>query len=307
MRLKVKAIQALEPEYGLSVMLSVAGMARSTYYYQCSIMNRPNKHEDIVRTMRKLHRIHKGRYGYRRMAAALKDEQYVVNHKTVRKLMVSNGLICKVRRKKKKYKPSPELAAVPNILNREFNADAPFQKGVTDVTEFDVGRNRVYVSAIQDLFDGAVISMSYSIYNNTELIMSMYQQMSPKIQKRLNNMLIHSDQGSLYRTIRYRDFISSKNITQSMSRKGNCYDNAVIESFFGTFKCETLRLYPIHTIEQLKQELQEYANYYNQKRLKSTLGYKSPFQYRKDKGFGNFTYLCSLNNAFGADYTNQLS
>lgn len=305
MRFKVRAIQALEPEYGLPILLKVAGMARSTYYYQCSVINRPDKHNSIVKRMMELHEKHKGRYGYRRMTAALRSEHCVINHKTVRKLMRENGLVCKIRRKRKIHKASAELGAVPNVLNREFNADAPFQKGVTDVTEFNVGKHRVYVSAIQDLFDGAIISMSYSLDNNTELIMSMYNQISPREQALLDNMLIHSDQGILYRTIRYRDFIVSKNITQSMSRKGNCYDNAVIESFFGTFKSETLRLYPITTIEQLKQELQEYANYYNQERLKSTLGYKSPFQYRKDNGFEKFTYLCNTVKADGTCKPNR--
>lgn len=286
-------------------MLKVAGMARSTYYYQCSVMNRPDKHENIVRRMKELHEKHKGRYGYRRLTAALRNEHHVINHKTVRKLMRENGLECKIRRKRKMHRPSAELAIVPNILNREFNAETPFQKGVTDVTEFNVGKHRVYVSAIQDLYDGAVISIAYSLDNNTELIMSMYNQVSPREQSLLDNMLIHSDQGILYRSIRYRDYIASKNITQSMSRKGNCYDNAVIESFFGTFKCETLRLYQINTIEQLKQELQDYVNYYNQERLKSTLGYRSPFQYRKDNGFEKFTYLCNANKADGTFIPNR--
>lgn len=101
-------------------------------------------------------------------------------------------------------------------------------------------------------------------------------------------MMIHSDQGILYRTVRYHDFVRSHSIVQSMSRRANCYDNATVESFFGTFKSETIRLYPITSLDQLVKELIEYATYYNEVRLKSTLGYKSPFQYRKENGFENF-------------------
>lgn len=299
MKFKVMAIQALEPIYGLPTMLEVAGMARSTYYYQCKAIKKPGRHEAVIKRLKELHERNKGRYGYRRLTAALRNYGFTINHKTVRRLMKQNSLVCQIRKKKKTYKAATELGTVPNILNREFSAIAPFEKGVTDVTEFDVGKQRVYVSAILDLYDGAVISMVYSLGNNTELIMSMFDHIPQAEQELLNNMLIHTDQGPLYRTARYRDFVASKNITQSMSRRGNCYDNAVIESFFGTFKCETIRLYEIGTMEQLILELQDYANYYNQDRLKSTLGYKSPFQYRKENGFGNFTYLCKANKAYG--------
>lgn len=284
------AIKALEPEFGLSLMLKVAGMARSSYYYHLQGLNRKSKYDDIVRRLKYLHKLHKERYGYRRLTAALHNEGIVINHKTVRKLMREHGLECRIRRKRKTGLSAlgPGLAASPNILNRDFHADAPFEKGVTDVTEFDVGSDRVYVSAILDLYDGAVISIVYSLKNNTDLIMSMYEQVPDDHKNYLDNMLIHTDQGILYRSVRYKEFIDSHSITQSMSRRGNCYDNAVVESFFGTFKAETIRLYRINTLEQLAEELKDYARYYNRERLKSTLGYKSPFDYRKDNGFEKF-------------------
>lgn len=291
MTLKVRAIKALEPKFGLRLMLEVAGMARSTYYYHLGRIDRPDRHQGVIQQLKKLYELHKGRYGYRRLTAALRNEGIVVNHKTVRKLMREHGLECKIRRKRKKslLVYGPGLPAVPNILNRDFHTDAPFKKGVTDVTEFDVGSKRVYVSAILDLYDGAVISIVYSLRNDTDLIMSMYNQIPLNSRSYLERMLIHTDQGILYRTIRYKEFVKSFSIRQSMSRRGNCYDNAVIESFFGTFKAETIRLYRIETLEQLTAELQDYARYYNRERIKSTLGYKSPFQYRRDNGFEEFT------------------
>lgn len=279
------AIHALEPEFGLPVLLKVAEMARSTYYYHKSLLNKPDKYEEVADKLKELHSLHKGRYGYRRLTATLREDGYAINHKTVRKLMRRTGIECRIRRRKKRVSVSPELAAKPNILARQFHADAPFQKAVTDVTEFSVSGHKVYVSALLDLYDGAVISMVMSSRNNTDLVMSMFDNMDQDKLNRLENMLIHSDQGILYRTTRYYEFLKTNHIVQSMSRRGNCYDNAVVESFFGTFKSETIRLYPIKSIEQLSNELIDYSKYYNEVRLKSSLGYKSPLEYRKSNGF----------------------
>lgn len=269
-------------------MLKVAGMARSTYYYRLKTLNKVDKYKAVKARLRYLYRRNRGRYGYRRMTAALNNEGIHINHKTVCRLMRAEGIVCSIRQKRRLNKPSPELAAVPNVLNRNFKADEPFQRGVTDVTEFDVGGQRVYLSALIDLYDGAVISLVYSLSNNTDLVMSMYEAIPKKKIRLLDNMLIHSDQGILYRTIRYNNFIRSHHITQSMSRRGNCYDNAVAESFFGTFKSETIRLYAIDTLQGLSDELKAYVKYYNEERIKSTLGYKSPLQYRKDNGYADF-------------------
>ena len=115
------------------------------------------------------------------------------------------GIECRIRRRKKRTRASAELSARPNILARQLHADAPFEKAVTDVTEFTIGGHRVYVSALLDLYDGAVISIAMSC-NNTDLIMSMFDSMSQAKLDRLENILIHSDQGVLYRTVRYHEF-----------------------------------------------------------------------------------------------------
>lgn len=260
-------------------------MARSTYYYNKSLPDKPDKHKAAAARLRELHAFHKGRYGYRRLTAAMQAEGYVINHKTVLKLMHRSGIECRIRRRKKQARASAELDTRPNILARQFHADAPFEKAVTDVTEFTVGGRKVYVSALLDLYDGAVISIAMSCNNNTDLIMSMFESMSQAQLDKLENTMIHSDQGILYRTIRYHEFLQTKHIVQSMSRRGNCYDNAVVESFFGIFKSETIKILPIRTLEQLAKELADYTKYYNEVRIKSTLGYKSPLEYRKCNGF----------------------
>lgn len=258
-------------------------MARSTYYYNRKAQSAPIKHESARKALKALHERHRGRYGYRRMTAALLQQGIVLNHKTVRRLMREEGVECKIRRKRKYNRVSAEMAALPNLLNRDFSSEAPFVKAVTDVTEFNLGALKVYVSALIDLYDGAVMSLVMSTRNDTELVMSTFDDIPKDDLARLK--MIHSDQGVLYRTYRFHDFVSSLQIQQSMSRRGNCYDNAVAESFFGTFKCETVKLYQIRSKEDLAKELVEYARYYNEERLKSTLGYKSPMQYRRANGF----------------------
>ena len=243
-------------------------MARSSYYYRLRLMGTPDKYAHIRKRIKELHQRHRGRYGYRRLTASLRQEGYLINHKTVSRLMHAEGIVCEIRKKRKRLKSSHELKTSPNLLNRQFNATAPFRKGVTDVTEFDVGKQRVYVSALLDLYDGAVISIVHSLSNDTDLIMSMFENLPAESRHLIDNMLIHSDQGILYRTARYRDFVRSHSIVQSMSRRANCYDNASAESFFGTFKSETMKLYPITSLDQLVKELREYAAYYNEVRLK---------------------------------------
>lgn len=171
------AIQALEPEFGLPVLLKVAEMARSTYYYHKSHLNKHDKYKEVTDKLRKLHSLHKGRYGYRRLTATLREDGHVINHKTVIKLMHRTGIECRIRRRKKRVSVTSELAPKPNILDRQFHSDAPFEKAVTDVTEFSVGGHKVYVSALLDLYDGAVISMVMSSRNNTDLVMSIFDNM----------------------------------------------------------------------------------------------------------------------------------
>lgn len=263
--------------------MKVAGMARSTYYYNRKALSAPVRHESARKALKDLHKRHRGRYGYRRMTAALRQQGIVLNHKTVRKLMREEGIECKIRRKRKYNRVSAEMDTSPNLLNRRFTSEAPFIKAVTDVTEFNLGAQKIYVSALIDLYDGAVMSLAMSTSNDTELVMSMFDGISQSDLAKLK--MIHSDQGVLYRTYRYHDYMAFWQIQQSMSRRGNCYDNAVVESFFGTFKCETVKLYQIRSKEELAKELVEYVRYYNEERLKSTLGYKSPMQYRQLNGF----------------------
>lgn len=189
------------------------------------------------------------------------------------------GLKCVVRMKKyRSYKGTVGKTA-PNILDRNFRAEKPNEKWVTDITEFKLLGEKLYLSPMLDLFNGEIIAYSIDSRPRYSLVSKMLEQAV----KRLTNedkLLIHSDQGWHYQMSKYQQALKEKNITQSMSRKGNCYDNAVMENFFGILKSEFLYMQEFDSIELFKQELSNYMDYYNNKRIKAKLKGLSPVQYR---------------------------
>ena len=190
------------------------------------------------------------------------------------------GLQCIVRMKKYKSYKGAFGKAAPNILNRNFKAEKPNEKWVTDVTEFKLFGQKLYLSPILDLFNGEIITYTLQSRPTFDLVETMLKQ-SLEYVKEDDELLIHSDQGWHYRMPQYCRLLKEKNITQSMSRKGNCYDNAVIENFFGIFKYEFLFLQEFDNLEHFKEELEQYIYYYNHLRIKSRLKRKSPVGYRK--------------------------
>lgn len=222
---------------------------------------------------------HKGRYGYRRITMELRRRAYVVNHKTVLRLMHELGLKCLVRMKKyRSYKGSVGTAA-PNILKRDFQATAPNQKWVTDVTEFHLFGEKLYLSPILDLFNGEIIA--YNIESRP--VYSLVGKMIEKAVKRLDDgdeVILHSDQGWHYQMKQYANALKQYGLIQSMSRKGNCLDNAVIENFFGLLKSELLYLQEFEDMNHFKRELEDYLDYYNHTRIKAKLKGMSPVEYR---------------------------
>ena len=222
---------------------------------------------------------HKGRYGYRRITDELNNKGIIINHKTVLRLMKSLGLKSIIRIKKYKSYKGEHGKIAPNILERNFKATAPNQKWATDITEFNVSGKKLYLSPIIDLFNQEIIS-----YELTERpVFSQVTMMLKKAFKKIpnsTNLTLHSDQGWQYQMRQYQYLLKEKGITQSMSRKGNCLDNAIIENFFGTLKAELFYIQKFTGIEELKHEIKQYINYYNKERIKSNLNKMSPIQYR---------------------------
>ena len=215
---------------------------------------------------------HKGRYGYRRVTAEMRNNDVVLNHKTVQRLMGQMGLRSQIRKVRyRSYKGAVGRIA-PNIINRDFAASAPNRKWATDVTQINIGAEKLYLSPILDLFNGEIISNLEQIYDMLDKAFARFDC--------LDGLILHSDQGWQYQHYGYRRRLEEHGIIQSMSRKGNCLDNAMAENFFGIMKTELLYTENFESAEAFTKALEEYIDYYNNNRIKSRLKGKSPVQYR---------------------------
>ena len=274
-----KAIQELRQEHDLEILLKKTGMARATFYYHTKRLSEPDGYDDARTAIRKIYDHHKGRYGYRRITSQLRNDGKHLNHKTVQKLMVEMSLYGK--RKKAKYKSyKGEIGKIaPNVIDRDFTAAAPNQKWTTDVTEVKINDKKIYLSPILDMFNGEIISYTISYHPDLKMALNMLNKAFKKtdIPK---GLILHSDQGWHYQHLRYQKALKDRNIVQSMSRKGNCLDNAMMENFFGLMKSELLYLQEWDSVEQFAKELVKYIRYYNNDRIKLRLKGKSPVQYR---------------------------
>lgn len=254
-------------------------MARSSFYYHQKQNQLPDKYKAVKELIKSIYHKHRGRYGYRRITDELSNKGIVINHKTVLRLMKLLGLKSIIRVKKYKSYKGEQGKIVANVLQRDFKAAAPNQKWATDVTEFNVAGNKLYLSPIIDLFNQEIISYELTERPVFNQIVMMLKKAFRKIPNH-TNLILHSDQGWQYQMKQYQHLLKQKGITQSMSRKGNCLDNAIIENFFGTLKSELFYLKKYNSIVQLKKEIQEYIIYYNNERIKSSLNKMSPIKYR---------------------------
>ena len=231
--------------------------------------------------IRAVYNEHKGRYGYRRITAALCNSMAEpVNHKCVQRLMQKMGLRAVIRAKKRSRQvPGISDAHVPNVLERDFCAAAPNQKWVIDVTEFNVKGQKLYLSACMDLYNGEIIAHQMARRPVFELVSSTLRAALSRTACTAE-LIVHSDQGWHYKMQPYRVMLAQRGVKQSMSRKGNCFDNAAIESFFGTLKAEYFHLAAPNSIDALEAGVHDYVNYYNHERIKLRLNGLSPVGYR---------------------------
>lgn len=254
-------------------------MARSSYYYHLKTRSLLGKYDTDLDQIKKIYHRHKGRYGYRRIALEMKNEGCIINHKTVLKLMGTLGLKSLIRRKKYRSYRGETGKIAPNLLKRDFASAQPCQKWATDITEFKVGDKKLYLSPIIELFNGEIISYNLSESPNFEQVALMVKDAFKKI-KGNTGLILHSDQGWQYQMKEYQRLLKKKGIRQSMSRKGNCLDNAIIENFFGILKSELFYLNKYNEISELKQDIKNYIEYYNNERIKINLKGMSPIKYR---------------------------
>ncbi|MDD7217680.1 MAG: IS3 family transposase [Oscillospiraceae bacterium] len=276
---KAAIVNELRQEYPLNDLLQLSGLARSTFYYYLKHLN-TDKYECEKQEIQEIYNANKGRYGYRRITIAMRNKGYVINHKTVQKLMKQLSLKGKQRKNDKYHSYKGTVGKVAdNLLKRDFYAEKPFEKITTDVTQFNVCDEKVYLSPVLDLFNNEVVSYSISTSPNLEQVREMLNGLFEKLPADATP-IFHSDQGWQYQHAEYQRLLAEHNITQSMSRKGNCMDNGAMENFFGRLKVEMFYGEKFESVNAFIDELKKYIHYYNNERISLKLKGMSPVQYR---------------------------
>ena len=259
--------------------MQLSGLARSTYYCYLKHQN-TDKYGKEKEEILDIFNNNKGRYGYRRILIAMRNKGCVINHKTVLKLMNSLGLKGKQRKNDQYHSYKGTVGKVAdNLLKRDFYAGKPFEKLTTDVTQFNICDSKVYLSPVLDLFNNEVVSYAVSMSPNLEQIREMLNGLFEKLPADAKS-IFHSDQGWQYQHAEYQRLLSEHNITQSMSRKGNCMDNGAMENFFGRLKVEMFYGEKFESVNAFIDELKKYIHYYNTERISLKLKGMSPVQYR---------------------------
>ena len=257
----------------------MSGLARSTFYYYLKHPSE-DKYEREKKEITKIYHDNKGRYGYRRIMTIMRDNGRRINHKTVQKLMKELGLKGKQSKngQYRSYKGTVGKVA-DNLLARDFHSDKPFEKITTDVTQFNVCNEKVYLSPVMDLFNREIISYSISLSPNLWQIREMLDGLFAKLPADAKP-IFHSDQGWQYQHAEYQRLLKEHNITQSMSRKGNCMDNGAMENFFGRLKVEMFYGEKFESVNAFIDELKRYIDYYNNTRISTKLKGMSPVNFR---------------------------
>lgn len=276
----MEAVDDLKAHYPLPMLLQIAALPRSTFYDHRRRLRQEDARAGIKEAIRDAFATAKSRYGHRRIRAILLRQGWTVSKKTVLKLMRQLGLYCPVRRRKRYNSFRGEVGeAADNMLNRQFAAEARHTKWVTDVTEFIVGTGKVYLSPVLDLHDNRVISAaagtSPSVKMVTDGLKTAISTLGPD-----EKPLVHSDQGFQYRHTLWRDTLDKAGLTQSMSRKATCLDNAAMEGFFSHLKEEWFRIQKPSNLTEFHAGLTDYLSWWNTTRIQERLGYLSPDEYR---------------------------
>jgi len=262
------------------MLIQIAKVSRAGFYkWRKSILYKLSKTtvEDTVKShIEAIHAI-RPYYGYPRVTDRLRDEGLVINHKKVYRIMKELD-IKSVIRKKRKYYGKEASNVYPNLLNRQFKQDLPNVAFATDITYIKVGDRFYYLSVIQDLYNNEIVSWKCSNRNDLKLVMETVKDLCKK--RNVYGSILHSDQGYQYTSTKYSHFLEKNNLLGSHSRKGNCLDNACVESFFSHFKCELVYLSNFNSEQELIQEITEYIQFYNYERTQKRLNRCSPVNYR---------------------------
>lgn len=287
-REKTQLVDALREVYTLTELLREVGLPRSSYFYHRARLQVADKYVEVRRVMAGIFESNYRCYGYRRMHASLSKQSVNVSEKVVRRLMKQERLVAVGRKRRRYGSYMGEISPAPdNLLNRDFSASAPNEKWLTDITEFAIPAGKVYLSPMIDCFDGMVVSWSISTRPDAELVNTMLDAAIETVTAVSDRPVVHSDRGGHYRWPGWLSRIAEAKLVRSMSRKGYSPDNAACEGFFGRLKNELFysRNWLSTTVEEFIAALDCYIRWYNEARIKVTLGSRSPIEYRRNLGF----------------------
>ena len=258
-------------------------MPKSTYYYEISKVNAIElRNEGLASEIKEIFEYHKGRYGVRRVHRELVNRGHNINHKRVQRIMHNLGLMGK-RPKEKYHSYRGEVGKIAdNIIDRDFSAAAPLKKWTTDVSQFNFPWGKCYISPILDMCTNEIISYDLSLSPNLEQIRNMLDSAFEKFPS-VEGLIFHSDQGWQYQHEYFRNTLKEHKIIQSMSRKGNCIDNCIMETFFGRLKNEMYYGYEkeYDSFEAFSEAIEEYISYYNNERIQKKTKWMPPVKYRE--------------------------
>jgi putative transposase len=286
-REKTVLVDALKQTYELSELFTELKLARSSYFYHRARLQIPDKYADARLAIKDVFDGNHRCYGYRRMRAALGRQQMFISEKVVQRLMKQECLVVAATKKRRYGSYLGEISPAPeNLINRDFQATAPNEKWLTDITEFQIPTGKVYLSPMIDCFDGLVISWTIGTRPDAALVNTMLDAAIETVSSGGDRPVVHSDRGAHYRWPGWLSRMNNAKLVRSMSRKGYSPDNAACEGFFGRLKTELF--YPRNwqdiTVEQFIEIVDSYIRWYNEKRIKISLGSLSPREYRQSLG-----------------------
>ena len=281
MQHRYQTIERAAEEYSVKELCGVFGVSRSGYY---AYLKRKaiNKDKELKDLLLALYKKYDRRLGYRQMQLFLLQEYGMwVNHKKVLRLMQQMSIRSCIRRRYRcNYASTVGGRVAESLLKRDFHAEAPNQKWVTDITQIRVGDSWLYLSAIKDLFNNEIVAHHMSLRNDNELVLQTFRNAFEKTED-VPGLIVHSDQGFQYTSYAYHDMLPKVGARISMSRRGNCYDNASMESFFSHLEAEGLYPYDIRSMGEAQRRIEEYIIFYNQGRPQRILNKLTPVEYRR--------------------------
>ena len=286
-REKTLLVDALRSTYTVTELLCEVGLPRSSYFYHRARLGAADKYASVREAMTNIFERNYRCYGYRRLHASLSDQCVNVSEKVVRRLMKQERLVAATSKRRRYGSYMGEISPAPdNVLNRDFSAGAPNEKWLTDITEFQIPAGKVYLSPMIDCFDCMVVSWSIGTRPNAELVNTMLDAAIDKVAASGERPVVHSDRGGHYRWPGWLARIADAKLVRSMSRKGCSPDNAACEGFFGRLKTEMFfaRDWLSTSLEEFVAAVDAYIRWYNEVRIKSSLGFRSPAEHRRRLG-----------------------